>query len=77
MKAHPALFEEEGVGGEGRVEGRGKKVLIMALLLLYDASGKCSSIKVFSIFARKLALTAHRSVLASDRGQPYAGEWTK
>ena len=63
MKAHPALFEGDGVGGEGRVEGRGKKVLIIALLLLYDASGKCSSIKVFSIFARKLALTTHHSPL--------------
>ena len=31
------------------------------------------------IFARKLALTAtaHRTCLASDSGQPYAGEWTK
>ena len=64
-------------GWEGRVDGRGKKVLIIALLLLYDASGKCSSIKVFSIFARKLALTSHRSVLTSDSWQPYAGEWTK
>ena len=35
--------------------------------------------KAYTIFARKLALTvtAHRTVLASDSGQPYAGEWTK
>ena len=33
MKAHPALFEGEGVGG---ARGRGKKILIIALLLLYE-----------------------------------------
>ena len=54
------------------------QLAILTWAEISDISGR--KLRIFHIFAREIALVnvaLMHSVLASDSGQPYAGEWTK
>ena len=54
MKAHPALFEGEGWEGRGRGEKGGAKILIIALLLLYELLTNLNILRIGKSVTRKV-----------------------